>query len=255
MPFCPRCDSENPPGATLCQTCGNPMSSGTMVMAVSPTALRPKVFVRVVRADGGPESVVPMRSDVLSCGKSGDLALPDDPFIAPLQVRFFFSGARLAVEDVGGGNGVFVRLRQERELPTGGELRLGRQRLICEPIPSMSAGPGGTLMWGSPDAGYRFRLVQILEGGARGAAFPLRDGENSLGRENGDVAFPTDGFVSGRHAMLRVLQERVLVKDLGSSNGTFMRLAAPSFVENADQFLVGRELLRVELQVPSQGRG
>ena len=37
------------------------------------------------------------------------------------------------------------------------------------------------------------------------------------------------------------------MKDVGSSNGTFLRLAAPTFVENGDQFLVGRELLRVEI--------
>jgi len=37
------------------------------------------------------------------------------------------------------------------------------------------------------------------------------------------------------------------VKDVGSSNGTFLRISAPTFVEHGDQFLVGRELLRVEL--------
>ncbi len=39
-----------------------------------------------------------------------------------------------------------------------------------------------------------------------------------------------------------------MVRDLGSSNGTFVRLVAPTFVDNGDQFLVGRELVRVELQ-------
>ncbi len=250
MPFCPRCDTENPEGASHCFACGNAMSSGTMVMAIAPVALRPKVLVRVVRADGGPESVVPMTGDVLSCGRQGDIPLADDPFVAPVQVRFFFSGARLAIEDVGGGNGVFIRLRQEREFPTGSEVRLGRQRLVCEPIPSVSPGASGTMVWGSPDAGYRFRLLQVLEGGMRGAAFPLHDGDNALGREQGDITFPTDGFVSGRHAILRVTPERVVIKDVGSSNGTFIRIGAPAFVDNGDQFLVGRELLRVELQAP-----
>lgn len=246
--FCPRCDTDNPPGTIVCFSCGNAMTQGTMVMAVSPLALRPKVFVRVVRADGGPEAVVPMRGDVLAAGKTADVSLPDDPFVAAQQVRFFFSGARLAVEDVGGGNGVFFRLRSEKDLPTGGELRLGRQRLICEPIPQMSPAAGGTLVWGSPDAGYRFRLIQVLEGGIRGAAFPLKDGDNTLGREVGDIAFPTDGFVSGRHALLKVTPDKVVVKDVGSSNGTFIRLGAPTFVENGDQFLIGRQLLRVEIQ-------
>jgi hypothetical protein len=115
-------------------------------------------------------------------------------------------------------------------------------------MPAAPVGAGGTQTWGSPDPGYRFRLVQMLEGGVRGAAFPLKDGENLLGREVGDLSFPTDGFVSGRHALLTVRQERLLVRDLGSSNGTFVRVIAPSFVEHGDQFLIGRQLLRVELQ-------
>ena len=203
-----------------------------------PSANRPEVSFRVVRADGGPEMSVPMSGETLTCGTRADLTLPDDPFIAPVQARFFFSGQRLAIEDLGGGNGVFARLKAERELPVGGELRLGRQRLLLE---------GGTLAWGSADPGFKLRVVQLLEGGMRGAAFCLREGENLLGREVGDITFPGDGFVSGRHAVLNARGERLTVKDVGSSNGTFLRIAAPAFVEHGDQFLVGRELVRVEL--------
>jgi pSer/pThr/pTyr-binding forkhead associated (FHA) protein len=251
MAFCPRCDTENQDDAIACRACGAAMRSGTMVMAISQATQRPQVSIRVVRADGGPESVVRMNRDTLTCGQQADIALPDDPFVTPVQARFFFSSNRLAVEDVGGANGVFVRLRQERELPLGGELRLGRQRLVLEPIPAASAGPGGANIWGSPDPGYRLRLVQLLEGGMRGAAFPLKEGDNALGRELGDLAFPTDGFVSGRHAVLKVQQDRLLVRDVGSSNGTFIRLAGPTFVDNGDHFLVGRQLLRVEIQAPA----
>jgi len=109
-------------------------------------------------------------------------------------------------------------------------------------------GPGGAHIWGSQDPGYKLRLVQLLEGGMRGAAFPLKEGDNMLGREVGDITFPTDGFVSGRHALLTVRKDQLVVRDVGSSNGTFMRLAGPTFVDNGDQFLMGRQLLRVEIQ-------
>jgi pSer/pThr/pTyr-binding forkhead associated (FHA) protein len=249
MAYCPRCDAENPDNASTCSACGSPMRSGTMVMAAPKLAARPQVSLRVVRADGGPESVVKMTRDTLTCGPQGDLLLTDDPFIMPVQARFFFSGGRLAVEDVGGANGVFVRLRQERELPVGGELRLGRQRLVLEPIPAAAVGPGGAHIWGSADPGYKLRLVQILEGGIRGGAYPLKEGDNQLGREQGDITFPTDGFVSGRHALLQVKQDRLRVRDVGSSNGTFIRLNGPVFVDNGDHFLIGRQLLRVEIQL------
>jgi hypothetical protein len=210
-------------------------------------ANRPRVAVRVVRADGGPESVIPMQGEQLLCGRSGDLVVQDDPFVADTQMRLFFSGSRLAVEDVGGGNGVFTRLRGEREVASGGELRMGRQRCLIEAVPPLSPANDGAAAWGSPDDGYRFRLVALLEGGVRGAAWPLRDGENHVGREAGDITFAGDGFVSGRHAQIQVGPDRIVVRDLGSSNGTFLRLAAPAFVDNGDQFLIGRQLVRVEL--------
>src|SRR4051812_29184594 len=96
---CPRCDQENQQGAQACVRCGSPMEASTTRMA-SPPGARPKVSLRIVRADGGPETVYPMTGDTLVCGRQGDLALPDDPFVAPTQARFFFSGARLALEDV-----------------------------------------------------------------------------------------------------------------------------------------------------------
>jgi hypothetical protein len=111
----------------------------------------------------------------------------------------------------------------------------------------VTPGEGGTIAWGSADPGFKLRIVQLLEGGMRGAAFCLREGENLLGREVGDITFPGDGFVSGRHAVLNARGDRLTVKDVGSSNGTFLRIAAPTFVEHGDQFLVGRELVRVEL--------
>jgi pSer/pThr/pTyr-binding forkhead associated (FHA) protein len=248
MEFCPRCDAQNPDDARTCARCGATLKEGTMVMAVSSLKGRPRVSVRVVRTDGGPETVVQLVNDALVCGQKGDVSLPDDPFVAPTQLRLFYSGSRVAVEDVGGGNGVFSRLRQERELTVGGELRMGRQRLVLEPIPSAAQGPGGMQVWGSPDTGFRFRLLQMMEGGVRGAAYPLREGDNLVGREQGDITFPTDGFISGRHAVLSVRGDRLFVRDVGSSNGTFLRLSAPTFVDSGDQFLLGRQLLRVELQ-------
>jgi hypothetical protein len=240
MVTCPRCGVSNPAGSTTCAGCAAPLTA--------PVAARPRVLLRVVRADGGAETVIPMRGEIMTAGTTGDLALADDPFVAPIQVRFFFSGGRLAVEDAGGGNGVFVRLRAERELAVGGELRLGRQRLLLELVPPPTPADDGTLAWGSPDPGYRLRIIQLLDGGIRGAAFPLREGDNLLGRETGDIAFPTDGFVSGRHAVLKARGERLVVRDVGSSNGTFLRLTNAVFVDSGDQFLIGRELVRVELQ-------
>lgn len=250
MDFCSRCDAKNPAGNATCHRCGAPLlhaEAPDSPTTAGPPA-RPLISLRVVRADGGPEHQVQMQRDELFCGRTGDIALADDPFIADPQIRFFFAGGRLAVEDVGGGSGVFIRIRAQREVPVGGEVRVGRQRLLLEPIPAPETGAGGVMQWGSPDTGARVRAIQLLEGGTRGAAFPLREGENQLGREVGDLTFPTDGFVSGRHAVVEVRNDRVAIRDLNSSNGTFVRLAAPAYVDDGDQFLVGRELIRVDVR-------
>ncbi len=201
--------------------------------------------MRVVRADGGPEGLVPVTRDETVVGAMGDIALREDPFVARLQARFFFSGASLVIEDIGGGNGIFARLKSERELLPGMELRCGRQRLLVEAIPA--AQTNGQRIWGSPDTGSRARLIQILEGGRRGDAFLLKEGDNLLGRELGDITFPGDGFVSGRHAVINVRGGRMTVRDVGSSNGTFFRLGGPTKLEAGDQLLIGRQLLKIDI--------
>jgi len=210
---------------------------------------RPRVAIRVVRADGGPEAFVTMSGRTLTCGSTGELCLEDDPFVAPVQARFYLEAGHLSIEDVGGENGTFIRLRGEREVRPGGELRVGRQRLRLETIPE----PQGDLdtefkaQWGSPDEGARLKLVQLLEGGIRANAYPLPLGILELGRDLGAITFPQDGFISGRHTQLQCFSDRVQVKDLGSSNGTFTRLTAPARVNDGDHFLIGGQLIRVEV--------
>src|SRR5262245_14286700 len=112
-----------------------------------------------------------MKGEFLTCGRTAEVPIPDDPFVAPQQARFFFSGARLAVEDIGKGNGLFFRLKQDVEITVGAELRVGRQRLVVENLAPPAPTGDGTMPWGSPDEGSKFRLVQMLEGGLRGGAY------------------------------------------------------------------------------------
>jgi len=214
-------------------------------MAINTAGPRPKVTIRVVRADGGPETAFSVRKDETIAGTAGDILLVDDPFVARSQARLAFSGGALVVEDIGGGSGVFTRLKAELALSLGREVRCGRQRLLFEALsPAPTAAPR---IWGSPDYGCRGRLIQILEGGIRGDAYPLKDGDNLVGREVGDITFPGDGFVSGRHAVIAVGANDVTIRDAGSSNGTFVRIEAPTPLNNGDQLLIGRQLLKLEI--------
>ena len=86
----------------------------------------------------------------------------------------------------------------------------------------------------------------MLEGGGLGEVIPLRAGANGLGRESVDVSFPGDRYVSGRHARIDVGEAAVTLTDLGSSNGTFLRVNGPTEIAAGDQVLVGMQLLRIE---------
>jgi pSer/pThr/pTyr-binding forkhead associated (FHA) protein len=200
-----------------------------------------------VRHDGLPGPTYVITRAALNCGRTqGDVKFPDDATISPRHCRFLTRDDGVYLEDLGSVNGTFVRLRQPRNLSPGDEFRVGRQLLRLEPIPRPPGAEGAVRPWGSADPGYRARLTQLLEGGGAGEVFPLRLGENTLGREVGQISFPGDRYVSARHARVDVSDAGAVLTDLGSSNGTFVRVAAATRIGPGDQILVGMQLLRVE---------
>jgi len=265
---CANCGATLVPGARFCGRCGRAADAASPPTPppaargrASPTPVRsaplaaPGVEVReakvhrlvAVRHDGLPGPTYVVTRSALQCGRTqGEVLFPDDATVSPRHCRFLARDDGVQVEDLGSVNGTFLRLRQPRALTPGDEFRVGRQLLRLEPIPRPPPGEGGTRPWGSLDPGYRARLTQLLEGGGAGEVLPLRLGENTLGREVGHVCFPGDRYVSARHARLDVTETSVLLTDVGSSNGTFVRIGQPTRIGPGDQVLVGMQLLRVE---------
>jgi len=68
-----------------------------------------------------------------------------------------------------------------------------------------------------------------------------------LGREEGDIVFRDDAFMSRRHAAVTWNGMRAQLTDLGSSNGTFVRLTGPTALKHGDHVRMGDQLLRIEL--------
>jgi PAS domain-containing protein len=64
--------------------------------------------------------------------------------------------------------------------------------------------------------------LTVVSGPNRGASFPLTAGETSIGRQMGNVIVLPSNRVSKKHCALEVEGDRISVKDLGSSNGTFV---------------------------------
>jgi pSer/pThr/pTyr-binding forkhead associated (FHA) protein len=126
------------------------------------------------------------------------------------------------------------------------------------------ASDNGTLLFGTPTSPRYGRLVQRTVEGVTRDVFHLRKTETVLGRESGDIVFTDDPFLSRRHVLLRVnlpspgertpgnkadtKQERTYsLVDLGSSNGTYLKVHEEVRLRNGDQFRIGQQLFRFDL--------
>jgi len=90
------------------------------------------------------------------------------------------------------------------------------------------------------------KLHLIMEGGQPGDVYELKD-QTIIGRVNGDVSFPHDGFMSGKHASIERHGDRFVLKDEGSRNGTFIRIKGEVELQPGDMVLIGKQLFRFEV--------
>ena len=88
-------------------------------------------------------------------------------------------------------------------------------------------------------------LVSINEDGTDGARMDLQFADSVIGRA-GDVRFPTDAFLSPKHARLSAEGQSVFIEDLYSLNGTYVKLRDEVRLTPGDTFLMGRQVLRFE---------
>jgi pSer/pThr/pTyr-binding forkhead associated (FHA) protein len=98
---------------------------------------------------------------------------------------------------------------------------------------------------GSPNPGYWGRISVIIGKDIDGSAFPLFGDAVTIGRERGDINFPDDGYVSGLHARISQRSGKVYLADLGSSNGSFVKIRGERAVQDGTYVLLGQQLFRL----------
>lgn len=101
-------------------------------------------------------------------------------------------------------------------------------------------------------------VVEIISGPLAGKKFRLEGGQVlQVGRtEWADYAIAGDGQMSSVHFALETDHENCYVKDLGSTNGTFLnqqRVVARTAVHNGDQVLAGQTSFAVRIEATSDG--
>ena len=68
--------------------------------------------------------------------------------------------------------------------------------------------------------------------GGEGPSFPLHDAVD-IGRTEGTIVIAEDGYLSPRHIRISRREGKLFVRDLGSTNGLYLRLSASSPLANA----------------------
>jgi pSer/pThr/pTyr-binding forkhead associated (FHA) protein len=177
------------------------------------------------------------------------ISFPDDPFLSPMHANFIYENNELIVRDEGSLNGVFVRISNNTELLVGSTVLVGEQVLtvIAAPQPDDVPDHEGTYYSASMMRPATLEVRQNLRGGQIGWVFRPASDVVTLGREGNDINFPEDPFISGRHAELRIANGVLSVSDLGSRNGTFVRINGDRVLRHGDYVFLGQQLLRVEI--------
>ncbi|HXX65815.1 MAG TPA: FHA domain-containing protein [Polyangiaceae bacterium] len=202
---------------------------------------------------GGPAFYEPKGREAV-IGAAGDIALPGERFCHPREAIIRFRDRRLWLHDFELGNGAFLRIRAPVELGPADEFVVGDQLLRIErnPAPKDGPGPGPTYFYSSPKWISSFRVVQIFEGGALGACVLARGTTLQIGSAYGDFVFPSDPLVSEEHCLIEEQAGSILLTDLGSRTGVFVRIKGEQEIVHGDELLVGRTRLSVELLSPSR---
>jgi pSer/pThr/pTyr-binding forkhead associated (FHA) protein len=97
--------------------------------------------------------------------------------------------------------------------------------------------------------------LMVIAGPNRGTSFEVENGETSIGRQSGNSVVLASSKVSKRHCVLVASNGELIVRDEGSSNGTFVNgvLSKERAINVGDRISVGEFVL--ELTQPRQRTG
>ncbi len=259
---CKACGGDNGPTARFCQLCGSPLverpaqAAPMTPMQVSAKQSLPNAELVVIAQDGSPGRRYTIDQLRTTVGReAADVNLHKDPYVSPTHAEIAYRNGRFFLSDQGSLNGVFVRLGGSVPLTSGDLLLVGLGVLRFEIVDETERNLApqtrdGTRVFGTPPAPRYARLtVQTVEGVARDRYY-LSRAETILGREVGDIVFTDDPFMSRRHAAIRrdPNTNKFSIRDLGSSNGTFIALRQEQALAAGDHIRIGQHLFRLDVR-------
>jgi pSer/pThr/pTyr-binding forkhead associated (FHA) protein len=249
---CRSCSTAVPLGHKFCGRCGAAVPSEILqsrTQFFGQLQAPGKAKLILIRGEGIEGVSYQLNAENHVVGRNGQLVFPDDPFVSPTHANFFYRNGKLVVRDEGSLNGVFLRVRGSVDLQFGDHFLAGEQLFRVDATPKLNdqPGPDGTFFYSSPKHQSPFRIVQVLQGGSPGMTVCARGSSLQIGREGGDLNFPSDLYMSASHCRLEDAAGKLTLTDMSSRNGTYVRLLQEYELGHGDYVFIGRKLLRVEI--------
>jgi pSer/pThr/pTyr-binding forkhead associated (FHA) protein len=203
----------------------------------------------LIRPDGTEGGTHELHDGENSIGRNHGAIFENDGYLSPTHAVIHVDAAAAAatIADLDSLNGVFVKMTREEEILPGQIIRIGQELLRFDIVEPPQPTEDGTEVMGSPNPGYWGKLTVVIGKDVDGSSYPLLGDSVTLGRERGEINFPDDGYVSGLHARLSSQGERVVLADLGSSNGTFIKIGEQRSLTHDSFFLLGQQLFRLSM--------
>jgi pSer/pThr/pTyr-binding forkhead associated (FHA) protein len=211
-----------------------------------------KARLILIRGDAGSDglSYLLQGTEHVAGRRDGQIVFPEDAWLSPRHANFVYRGDKLVVRDEGSKNGVYMRLRGQAVIEPGDSFLAGEQVFRLDRTPGDSAGPDPdmTYFYSSPRRPSPFRISQLLRGGGEGVVMCARENQATVGREDCDLNFPEDVFMSASHARIAVSPDgSFALIDNNSKNGTYLRIRGERELSHGDYVFLGKQLLRVEI--------
>jgi pSer/pThr/pTyr-binding forkhead associated (FHA) protein len=255
MSACPQCGHMNGPTNMFCGSCGFRLTPAAAARSAVPAQPAPAadatvgVLLTALRADGTEAGTFRLPAGTTTVGRETGGIFAGDSYLSPRHATFRQASGKIFVQDEESLNGVYKKLARDApiELKPNDIFRIGQEIIRFEPLQPLSPSPDGVERLGAPSKGCVGRIALVTGRDATGNAFTMPETGLQMGRERGDVLFPEDGYVSGLHCRLAWEKGKTTLTDLGSSNGTFVRLREETTVQSGDVLLMGQQLFRISV--------
>lgn len=218
---CPVCKAFNPVGVRFCVDCGlvlDQVLDGDVFGA-------PRVEMPILIDSAGRTYTLRPGENVI--GRQGDISVDDGRMSRRHALIVVAASGEITLSELGSTNGTKANGQSVQPgipavLVTGAELSFGGWTCTLS-LPSQAEKTqmpmsGKTVGISAAPSTINAPAFLVFNTERR----PLKDGENTFGRRDGnDIVIP-DPYISGKHGVIEITSGEAFLTDIGSSNGTML---------------------------------